>query len=177
MCFASRNTERQRKLGRRTQTGPHHHHFTPQLPQGAAAIIIAVDRSLFERDGSDHNLVVESCKCCPDEWTHPKNPMIIPGLVPVVDDCGTKAAGWVDASPCNWDGGQVNQEHSEPNRQRCQDRNMRVSGASLGIGGREDGVNEYKGAHNLSAKPIAFGIAAIHLIGTATQQLILSLPL
>lgn len=53
------------------------------------------------------------------EWgfTH----VVIPGMVPVVDDGSPKAPSWVDAGASDGDGGQVDQEHREPNRQRGED--------------------------------------------------------
>lgn len=46
--------------------------------------------------------------------------MVIPCFILVVDDGCTKAPSRVDASASDWDSGQVHQEHSEPNRQGCQ---------------------------------------------------------
>ena len=48
------------------------------------------------------------------------NYLVIPSLVHVVDDGSSKASGRVDASSCNGDGGQVNQEHCKPNWKRSQ---------------------------------------------------------
>lgn len=48
--------------------------------------------------------------------------VIIPRVkLSVVDDCGTKTPSRVDTGASNGDGGQVNQEHGEPNGQGCQD--------------------------------------------------------
>jgi hypothetical protein len=47
--------------------------------------------------------------------------VVIPGLAPVVDDGGAKAPRRVDAGAGDGDGGQVDQEHGEPNRQRGKD--------------------------------------------------------
>ena len=52
--------------------------------------------------------------------------MIIPGAVLVEDDCSTQTPSWVDPSSCNWDCGQVHQEHSEPNWQRCQNLTIHI---------------------------------------------------
>jgi hypothetical protein len=35
----------------------------------------ASQSSLLERNGSDHNLVVKSCKCCSNEGANPENPL------------------------------------------------------------------------------------------------------
>jgi hypothetical protein len=29
----------------------------------------------FERDGPDHDLVVQGCKCCSNEWSYPEDPL------------------------------------------------------------------------------------------------------
>ena len=47
--------------------------------------------------------------------------MVIPSMAFVVDDGSSKAPGWVDASSCDGDGGQVHQENSKPNRERSKD--------------------------------------------------------
>uniref|UniRef100_A0A8R7UYD4 Uncharacterized protein n=1 Tax=Triticum urartu TaxID=4572 RepID=A0A8R7UYD4_TRIUA len=94
--------------------------------------------------------------------------MVIPGMVPVVDDGSAKAPRWVDAGASDGDGGQVDQEHREPNRQRGQDLNMGVSGIPLGISSRENGVDQDEGANDLSAKAIALGVATGDYIGAAT---------
>lgn len=52
--------------------------------------------------------------------------MVVPGLVLVVDNSGTKAPSGVDASASNGDGGQMNHEHSKSNWERCQ--NLTFSG-------------------------------------------------
>lgn len=51
-------------------------------------------------------------------------------------------------------------------------RNMGVSGISLGVCGREDGVNQHKGAHNLSSKPVSFRVAMGHTVSTPTDALV-----
>lgn len=43
--------------------------------------------------------------------------MIIPGMVPVVDDGGTKAPSGVDTSSGDGNCGQMYQKHGEPNWQ------------------------------------------------------------
>ena len=48
--------------------------------------------------------------------------MVIPGMVPVVDDGSSKAPSRVDAGAGDGDGGQVDQEHCEPNWQWGKDR-------------------------------------------------------
>lgn len=45
---------------------------------------------------------------------------------------------------------------------------MGVSGISLGISGREDGVDQDEGANDLSTKAIALGVATGNYIGAAT---------
>ena len=51
-------------------------------------------------------------------------------------------------------------------------RNMRVSGISFRICGRENGVNQHKGAHNLSSKPVSLGVAMGHTVGTTAHALV-----
>jgi hypothetical protein len=46
--------------------------------------------------------------------------VVIPGVVPVVDDGSAKAPRRVDAGASDRDGGQVHQEHDEPNWQQVQ---------------------------------------------------------
>ena len=45
--------------------------------------------------------------------------MVIPSVVLVEDDGSTKTSCWVDSSSSDGDGCQVDQEHSESNRERC----------------------------------------------------------
>lgn len=47
--------------------------------------------------------------------------MVIPCMVPVVDDGSSKAPGWVDTSSSDGDGGQVHQENSKPNWEGSKD--------------------------------------------------------
>lgn len=49
---------------------------------------------------------------------------------------------------------------------------MRVSGASLGISGREDSVDKNKGANDLSTKAIALGVAMVHNVGSTIIDLV-----
>lgn len=46
--------------------------------------------------------------------------VVVPCVVLVVDDGRTQAPSWVDAGSSYGDGGQVHQEHCEPDWQRCQ---------------------------------------------------------
>ena len=46
--------------------------------------------------------------------------VVIPGMVPVVDDGSAKAPCRVDAGAGDGDGGQVHHEHGEPNWERSQ---------------------------------------------------------
>ena len=46
--------------------------------------------------------------------------MVIPATVLIEDDGCAETASGVDAGAGDGDGGQVNQEHSEPNWQGCQ---------------------------------------------------------
>jgi len=41
--------------------------------------------------------------------------MVIPGLIFVVDNSSSKTPSRVDACASDWDGGQVNHEHSKSN--------------------------------------------------------------
>ena len=103
----------------------------------------------FEWNGSDHHLVVQCCKCCSNEWSYPEDPMVIPGMVLVEDDGRTKTPSWVDTGAGYGNSCQVYQENGEPNWQRCQYRDVGISGTALGISGREDGVNKHKGTNDL----------------------------
>ena len=47
--------------------------------------------------------------------------VVIPGMVPVVDDGSAKAPCRVDAGAGDGDGGQVDQEHGEPNWEGSKD--------------------------------------------------------
>lgn len=132
--------------------------------------------------------------------------MIIPATVLVEDDGSTETPSRVDTSSGNGDGSQMHQEHSEPNRQRCQNLlkrtiarlkprvalpyintysvislvnvsfsasestygNVRVSGATLSIGGGEDGVNKNKGANNLSTETITLGVTRGNKVSTTS---------
>lgn len=58
-----------------------------------------------------------------DEWSDPEDPLVIPGLVVVVDDGSSQAPGRVDAGTGDRDSGQVDHEHREPDWQRSQDTN------------------------------------------------------
>ena len=49
---------------------------------------------------------------------------------------------------------------------------MRISGVSLGIGGREDGVDEDEGADDLSAKAGALGVAIGDNVSTTALDLV-----
>jgi len=117
--------------------------------------------------------MVQSSKCCPNEWSNPEYPMVIPSEVLVVNEGCTKTPSWVDTSSCDRNGGQVNQKHCKPNRQWCQDRNMGIPGISLGISGREDSVDKHKGANNLCSKAITLGISMTDGIGSTTKPLVL----
>jgi len=50
---------------------------------------------------------------------------------------------------------------------------MRVTSVSLGISGREDGVNKDKGSNNLSSKTTSFGVAMSYGVGSTSQSLVL----
>uniref|UniRef100_A0A0A9E504 Pip2d n=1 Tax=Arundo donax TaxID=35708 RepID=A0A0A9E504_ARUDO len=105
--------------------------------------------------GPEHVLVVSGCDGGADQRAHPEDPLVIPGLVIVVDDRGSQAPRRVDAGAGDGDGGKVNHEHCEPNRERSQHRDVGVTGAALGVSGREDGVDEHEGADDLGGEPRA----------------------
>lgn len=125
----------------------------------------------LERDGPDHHLMVEGGERCTDEWSHPENPVVVPATVFVEDDGRAEAPGRVDAGPGDGDRGQVHQEHREPDWQRGQNRDVRVSGAPLSVGGGEDGVNEHEGTDDLGAEAVAFGVARVDEVGAPVQPL------
>jgi hypothetical protein len=78
-------------------------------------------RPALERDGPDDHLVVDGSQGSADEGADPEDPMVAPGVLPVVDDGSAKAPSWVDASASNGDGSKVDQEHSKPNWQWSKD--------------------------------------------------------
>lgn len=80
-------------------------------------------------------------------------------MLPVVDDCSSETPGRINAGAGNGNGGQMNQKHCKPNGKRSQNRDVRISGISLGIGGGEDGVDENEGTDNLSTETAALGVA------------------
>ena len=47
--------------------------------------------------------------------------MVIPSVLPVVDDGSSQTPGWVDAGAGDGNGRQMNQKHSKPNGKRSQD--------------------------------------------------------
>lgn len=51
-------------------------------------------------------------------------------------------------------------------------RDVGVSSVTLGVSGGEDSVDKDEGANNLSTKPISFGVASVHHIGTTTQRVV-----
>ena len=48
-------------------------------------------------------------------FSHQNTYHVIPCMLSVEDDSSSKTPGWVNASSCDGDGGQVNQEHCKPN--------------------------------------------------------------
>ena len=56
-----------------------------------------------------------------DERANPEDPLVVPSLPAVVHHGGTKASRRVDAGAGDGDGGQVDQEHREPDWQRGED--------------------------------------------------------
>lgn len=64
------------------------------------------------------------------------------------------------------------EKKSTRQKQRNTYRDMRVSGASLSISGREDSVDKDKGADNLSAKAITLGVAMGYIISSTMQGVI-----
>ncbi|WVZ18047.1 hypothetical protein V8G54_005369 [Vigna mungo] len=49
---------------------------------------------------------------------------------------------------------------------------MRVTRASLGVGGRENGVDKHKCAYNLGTESSAFGVARTDGVGTAAEGVV-----
>lgn len=64
--------------------------------------------------------MVDSSKSSTNEWSNPKDPVVIPSVLLVVDNGGSKTPGRVDAGSGDGDGGQVNQEHCKTNGKRGQ---------------------------------------------------------
>ena len=50
----------------------------------------------------------------------------------------------------------------------CTYGDVGVTGATLGIGGGEDGVDKDEGANNLSTKAVTFGVTIVDVVGTTT---------
>jgi len=125
-----------------------------------------------ERQSPNDQGVIHGCKGGSQQWANPEDPVIIPRLVSVPDNSGSKTTSWVDACACDGDGSQVDQENCESDGKRRQQRNMRVASISFGVSGREHGVHQHKGAHNLSAQPVAFGVAMGHNVRTPARSLV-----
>ena len=119
--------------------------------------------------------MVDGSKGSANEGANPEDPMVIPGMAPVVDDGSAKAPRWVDAGAGDGDGGQVNQEHRKPDWQWGKDRNVGVPGVPLGVGGGEDGVDEDEGADDLGAEAVALGVAGRDDVGAAAGGLVQAL--
>ena len=75
--------------------------------------------------------------------------LVVPGLFLVVDNCGSEATGGVDSGSSDGNGGQVNHEDGKTNGKWRQNWNVRVTCTSLGIGGRENGVDKDKCSDDL----------------------------
>nr|ACN26214.1 unknown [Zea mays] len=124
-------------------------------------------RSQLGGAGPQHVLVVRRGDGGADEWTHPEDPVVIPGLVVVVDDSSAQAPGRVDAGAGDGDRGQMDHEHRKPDGERGKHGDMRVTGVALGVGGGEDGVDEHEGADDLRGEAGALGVAGAELVGAA----------
>nr|ACR37658.1 unknown [Zea mays] len=140
--------------------------WRPQLPPPDLLGVAPVGPELGGA-GSQHVLVVGGGDGGADQWAHPEDPLVVPGLVLVVDDRGSQAPRRVDAGAGDGDGGQVHHEHGEPNRKRGQHRDVGVTGTALGVGGGEDGVDEHEGADDLGGEAGALGVAVAELVGAA----------
>ena len=81
--------------------------------------------------GPEDVLVVEGRDRRADHGADPEDPLIIPGLVLVVDDGGPEAPGRVDAGAGDGDGGQVDHEHGEANREGRQHLEKDTSKANI----------------------------------------------
>ncbi|WVZ24502.1 hypothetical protein V8G54_003046, partial [Vigna mungo] len=121
--------------------------------------------------------------------------LVIPCMVPVVDNGCSKTPSRVNSSSCDGNGRQVDQEHSKSDGKwsqnlqlnisyhkinhiqakfgykcmQCKEqsyRNVRISGVSLGISCRENGVDKNKSANNLSSKSITFSVSRVHKISS-----------
>lgn len=97
---------------------------------------ISAERSQGLKSHSSQNILVV-CRCCqsPHKWPNPENPLVIPDFLMVVDNSSTKAPSRVNSSPSNRNSGQMNHKHSKPNRQRSQNRHVRVPCTPLWVGG------------------------------------------
>nr|GMD29874.1 putative aquaporin [Ipomoea batatas] len=109
--------------------------------------------------------MVQGGQCSSNEWSDPEYPLVIPSVIFVVDNGSAKATCRIDASSCDGDGGQVNQENRKPNWERSQYLDMGVSGISLGISCREYDIDKDEGSNDLSTKAITLGVAMSHHVG------------
>lgn len=79
---------------------------------------------------------------------------------------GAKIWRWLYKLALNCD--MIRTKHMNNLRYAITYRNMGVSGATLGIGGWEDGVDKDKGANNFSTKSRTLGVAMVDFVGAAT---------
>ncbi|KAF7823405.1 putative aquaporin [Senna tora] len=85
--------------------------------------------------------------------------------------CSTKTPCWVNAGTSHRNGSQVYHEHSKPNWKR----DVGVSGASLGIGGGEDGVDKDEGTDDFGTQSSAFVVAVLHEVGPTAVLVVVGL--
>jgi hypothetical protein len=130
-------------------------------------LVVAKGREGLGCAGAEDQLVVEHGGGGADEWADPEYPVILPRLSLVVHNGRPQAPCRVDARAGDGDGGQVHHEHRESDGQRRQDRDVRIPDLALGVGGREHGVDEDEGAHDLGAQTGSLGVAGGELVGSA----------
>eukprot|EP00252_Welwitschia_mirabilis_P027733 TRINITY_DN95_c0_g2_i1.p2 TRINITY_DN95_c0_g2~~TRINITY_DN95_c0_g2_i1.p2 ORF type:complete len:282 (-),score=-6.92 TRINITY_DN95_c0_g2_i1:323-1168(-) len=127
----------------------------------------------LEGDGSENHLVIDRCQQRADEGPHPEHPVVMPGHATVVDDSSAERPCWVDAGAGDRNGRQVNKKHREPNRQRREDRHVRVTRAALGVSGGEHRVDQHERTHDLRTEAVTLRVAVRHDVGATPKRLVL----
>lgn len=66
-------------------------------------------------------------------------------------------------------------EHASKQAAACAYRNMRITGAALGISGGEDSVNKHKSANYLSTQCGALVVTLLHEISSTSESVVVTL--
>uniref|UniRef100_A0A8R7Q183 Uncharacterized protein n=1 Tax=Triticum urartu TaxID=4572 RepID=A0A8R7Q183_TRIUA len=140
---------------------------------GCRDVVVAEGGQGLAGPAPDDVLVVHHGHAGPDEGPHPEDPLLVPRLLVVVHHGGPEAPGRVDAGAGDGDGGEVHDEHREPDGQRRQHGHVGVPRLALRVGGGEDGVDEHEGADDLRGEPGALGVSRRELVGAAAVARVL----